>query len=109
MNKSDSDLLDDLYVADKTYEPRILEGESSSYETYEEKHGNVCTEKTILDHLLQSKSPQPISSVATNGLGGTVHRGLQTRRGLLDPDHQSISVVHVEALRPMLGEFDPAK
>ncbi|GFV78553.1 hypothetical protein TNCV_1888591 [Trichonephila clavipes] len=63
MNISDSelcDLSDDDYVADKTHESRILEGESSSDESDEEKHGNICNAKTILDHPLLSKSLETI-------------------------------------------------
>ncbi|GFU62033.1 hypothetical protein TNCV_717591 [Trichonephila clavipes] len=59
MNKSDfelSNLLDDDYVADKRYEPRILELESNLNESDEEKHGNICNEKTILDYPLPLKS-----------------------------------------------------
>ncbi|GFS62437.1 hypothetical protein TNCV_1262311 [Trichonephila clavipes] len=44
MNKSDSelnDLSDDDYVADTKYESRILEGESSSDQRDEQKHGNI--------------------------------------------------------------------
>ncbi|GFY03901.1 hypothetical protein TNCV_1196811 [Trichonephila clavipes] len=46
---------DDDYAGDKTYEPRLLEGESSSDETDEEKHGHIWNGKTILDHSLPSK------------------------------------------------------
>ncbi|GFV74632.1 hypothetical protein TNCV_5130741 [Trichonephila clavipes] len=63
MNELDSklsDLLDDDDFADKTCEPRILDGKSSSNESEEEKHGNICNKKTILDHSLPSNSPVPI-------------------------------------------------
>ncbi|GFV95132.1 DUF4817 domain-containing protein [Trichonephila clavipes] len=57
MNNSDSelsDLLNDDYASDKTYEPRILDGETSSDKSDEEKHGNIFNGKTILDHPLPS-------------------------------------------------------
>ncbi|GFT28149.1 hypothetical protein TNCV_645231 [Trichonephila clavipes] len=63
MNKSDSELSDfsdDDYTVDKTYEPDILEGKSSSEERDEEKHGNICNGKTILDHPFPSKSLETI-------------------------------------------------
>ncbi|GFW99591.1 hypothetical protein TNCV_3418241 [Trichonephila clavipes] len=47
-----SDLSDDDNAANKTNESRILEGESSSDESDEEKHGNILNGKTILDHSL---------------------------------------------------------
>ncbi|GFU59262.1 hypothetical protein TNCV_4197861 [Trichonephila clavipes] len=55
-----SDFLDDDYAANKTYESRILEGESSYDESDQEKHGNICNGKTILDHSLPSKPLEPI-------------------------------------------------
>ncbi|GFU92946.1 hypothetical protein TNCV_2080921 [Trichonephila clavipes] len=62
-NKSDSelsDLSDDEYAVNKTYESRILEEESSSNESDEEKHRNICNGKTILDHFLPSMSLERI-------------------------------------------------
>ncbi|GFW03409.1 hypothetical protein TNCV_1739591 [Trichonephila clavipes] len=47
-----SDLSDDDNAENKTYESRILEGESSSDESDEEKRGNILNGKTILDHSL---------------------------------------------------------
>ncbi|GFW01497.1 hypothetical protein TNCV_4539951 [Trichonephila clavipes] len=55
MKKSDprlSDLSDDDNAANKAYKSRILEGESGSDESNEEKHGNILNGKTILDHSL---------------------------------------------------------
>ncbi|GFU39746.1 hypothetical protein TNCV_1949461 [Trichonephila clavipes] len=59
MNRSNSEL-SDLSDDDETHEPRILEGESSSGESNEEKHGNICNGKIILDQPLPSMSLQPI-------------------------------------------------
>ncbi|GFS47585.1 hypothetical protein TNCV_3133791 [Trichonephila clavipes] len=47
-----SDLSDDNNAANKTYESRILEEESSSDESDEEKYGNIGNGKTIFDHSL---------------------------------------------------------
>ncbi|GFV73910.1 hypothetical protein TNCV_2641741 [Trichonephila clavipes] len=53
MNKSElMDLSDDDNAATKTYESRILEGESSSDEKDKETHGNILNGKTILDPSL---------------------------------------------------------
>ncbi|GFU74358.1 hypothetical protein TNCV_2094821 [Trichonephila clavipes] len=56
MNKSDvelNNLSDDDYDVEKTYKPR-------SDEIDEEKHGNICNGKKILDHPLPSNSIEPI-------------------------------------------------
>ncbi|GFW33863.1 hypothetical protein TNCV_3589481 [Trichonephila clavipes] len=46
------DLSDDDNAANKTYESRILEEESSSDESDQETHGNICNGKSILDPYL---------------------------------------------------------
>ncbi|GFW79246.1 hypothetical protein TNCV_2476531 [Trichonephila clavipes] len=66
MKESDpgfSDITDDDCAAGKTHEPHILEEESSSDKIYEEKDGNICNGKSILDHPFQSKSLASIYSI----------------------------------------------
>ncbi|GFW23719.1 uncharacterized protein TNCV_2032621 [Trichonephila clavipes] len=46
------DLSDDDYAAGKAYGRRILEVESSSDQSDEKKHGNICYIKTTLDYPL---------------------------------------------------------
>ncbi|GFW24124.1 hypothetical protein TNCV_4951681 [Trichonephila clavipes] len=48
-----SDLSDHNNAANKTYESRLLEGESRSDESDEEKHGNILNGRTTLDHYLR--------------------------------------------------------
>ncbi|GFU57395.1 hypothetical protein TNCV_3635741 [Trichonephila clavipes] len=62
MNKSDSDLSDEDYDEDKTYEPHAYwkENQVHTNESDDEKHGNICNRKTILDHHLPLKSHEPI-------------------------------------------------
>ncbi|GFY07261.1 hypothetical protein TNCV_5084481 [Trichonephila clavipes] len=66
----------DDYATDKTYEPCLPEGKSSSYESDEEKHANICNRKKNLGHPLPSKPPEPIHFIvlAVANLGFSTYK-----------------------------------